>query len=75
MTDAESRATPTTFSHPDTAHIREMIETPGALLLCPSCGTTLERNEPLASGPGVVVVWEVTCASCHRIAIIRDLPE
>lgn len=75
MTATKSRDTPVTFSRQDTAHIHELMVTPGAPLLCPRCGDALEMGEPLAGGHSVMTIWEVKCASCLRSAVIRDLPE
>ena len=75
MNDSESRDTSTKFSPQETVHIQELLVTPNAPLVCPRCGGELDMGEPLAGGHSVATVWEAKCVSCHRSAVIRDLPE
>ena len=75
MTDPESPDKPSRFSLQETERIQQMIVTPDASIVCPLCGSELEMGEPLAAGHSVATVWEVKCESCHRNALIRDLPE
>ena len=70
----EHRHTPVLFSQEERQQIRAMLNTPRAQVTCPLCAEPLTLVGPIVCDNSMGPTFEVVCESCHRTAIITDVP-
>jgi hypothetical protein len=65
----ERRRALTEFSE----RVHELVITPGARVICPSCDGDLVLRGLIARGSSVASLWELECSSCGRSALVRGV--
>ena len=68
----ERSNTPVSFNRDELHQIREMLSK-HAPMLCPKCGGGMESGGVYDERGSKEDVWALTCETCNRMAILRDV--
>ena len=74
VTGPDARSTSAPFSKEEIATIKQAILTPGVMVECPRCGTSLKTDTHEATEAHKSKVLWLFCETCKRNLIVRDLP-
>ena len=69
---AGRESTPVSFTREELNQIREMLDK-HAKMQCPICGGHMESGGIYDERGSKEDVWALTCETCNRMAILRDV--
>ena len=61
------------FTVEETVTIRDALQAPDAVLVCPRCGGALTVDYPVGTA-SMGHYWEVRCAGCGCVTVVSDVP-